>query len=78
MTYREMKGYKKQKRMQGKTYIALIAVPDGEKRENRTGTRHRINKFCKTIAGLTESEQHHLIVKLLKNKNKKKTLKATR
>ena len=64
--------------MQGKTYIALIAVPDREKRENRTGTRHRINKFCKTIAGLTESEQHHLIVKLLKNKNKKKTLKATR
>lgn len=64
--------------MQDKTYIALIAVPDREKRENRTGTSHRTNKLGKTIAGLTESEQRHLIVKLLKNKNKKKTLKATR
>lgn len=74
MTYREMKGYEKQKRMQDKPYIALITVPDREKRENRTGTSHRFNKLCKAIAGLTESE-HHLIVKLLKNKKQKETLK---
>lgn len=55
----------KTKRMQDKPYIALITVPDREKRENRTGTSHRFNKLCKAIAGLTESE-HHLIVKLLK------------
>lgn len=52
--------------MQDKPYTALITVPDREKRDNRTGTSHRINKLCKTIAGLAESEQHHLRVKLLK------------
>lgn len=51
--------------MQDKPYIALISVPDREKRENRAGTSHRFNKLCKAIAGLTESELH-LIVKLLK------------
>ena len=56
----------KTKRMQDKPYTALITVPEREKREKRTGTSHRITKLCKTIAGLAESEQHHLRVKLLK------------
>lgn len=61
--------------MQDKPYTALITVPDREKRDNRTGTSHRINKLCKTIAGLAESEQHHLRVKLLKKQKQKENLK---